>query len=132
MNLKVNILQEDLFILLEDVEVEALGYKIKVKAGFDFDGASIPRALWSVVGNPLTGKYKVAALVHDGLYASEVLPRTVADQVFLELMKKEGVGYAKRYAMYWAVRAGGGYVWSKHTKEEVLKYKDYCKVTPSK
>ena len=37
MNLKVNIVKEDVFILLEDVVVESLGYKITVKAGFDFD-----------------------------------------------------------------------------------------------
>ena len=68
MNLKVNIIKEDVFILLEDVTVEALGYKITVKKGFDFDGASIPQALWSVYGNPLSGKFRIAALVHDALY----------------------------------------------------------------
>ena len=30
--------------------------------------------------------------------------------------------------MYWAVRLDGGKVWKEHTKREVLKYKDYCKV----
>ena len=37
MNLKVNIIKEDVFILLEDVEVESLGYKLTVKKGFDFE-----------------------------------------------------------------------------------------------
>ena len=31
MNLKVNIIKEDVFILLEDVEIKALGYTNKVK-----------------------------------------------------------------------------------------------------
>ena len=39
MNLKVNIIKEDVFILLEDVTVEVLGYRVIVKKGFDFDGA---------------------------------------------------------------------------------------------
>ena len=43
-------------------------------------------------------------------------------------MKEDGVGYFKRYSMYLAVRLGGGKVWKEHTKEEVLKYKDYCQV----
>jgi hypothetical protein len=47
-------------------------------------------------------------------------------------MKQYGVSYIRRYAMYWAVRLGGGKVWKEHTKKEVLKYKDYCKVTLSK
>ena len=43
-------------------------------------------------------------------------------------MKQYKVSYVRRYAMYWAVRLGGGKVWKDHTKEEVLKYKDYCQV----
>ena len=39
MNLKVNIIKNDVFILLEDVVVESLGYKITVKKEFDFDRA---------------------------------------------------------------------------------------------
>ena len=37
MNLKVNIIKEDVFILLEDVTVEALGYRIRVRKCFDFE-----------------------------------------------------------------------------------------------
>lgn len=51
-NLKVEIIEEDVFILLEDVTVGSLGYRITVKAGFDFDGASIPKWLWSIYGSP--------------------------------------------------------------------------------
>ena len=132
MSLKVDIIEEDVFILLEDVTVEVLGYRIKVKKGFDFDGASIPKALWSVYGNPLSGNFRIAALVHDVLYAGEVLDRKVCDDIFLDLMKQYKVSYLRRYTMYWAVRLGGGKVWKEHTKDEVLKYKYYCKVTPSK
>ena len=127
-NLKVSILQDDLFILLEDVVVESLGYKITVKAGFDFDGASIPQALWGVYGNPLSGKFRIAALVHDALYASEYFPRELADAIFLDLMKQHKVGYIKRQTMYYAVRSAGWYVWRGHTKEEVEKYKGFIDV----
>ena len=126
--LKVNIVGENVFILLEDVVVESLGYKVTVKAGFDFDGASIPQALWSVYGNPLSGKFRIAALVHDALYASENLPRDIADAIFLDLMKQHRVGYIKRQTMYYAVRSAGWYVWRGHTKEEVEKYKEFIHV----
>ena len=126
--LKVNIIKEDMFILLEDVTVEALGYRIRVKKGFDFDGASIPQALWGVYGNPLSGKFRIAALVHDVLYASETFPRELADAVFLDLMKQHEVGYVKRQSMYYAVRSAGWYVWKGHEEMEVKKYKEFVHV----
>ena len=126
--LKVNIVDENVFILLEDVVVESLGYKITVKKGFDFDGASIPQALWSVYGNPLSGKFRIAALVHDALYASAELPREVADAIFLDLMKQHKVGYVKRQTMYYAVRIAGWYSWKQLTKEELEKYKEFVNV----
>lgn len=128
MNLKVNIIKEDVFILLEDVTVNVLGYRITVKKGFDFDGASIPQALWSVYGNPLTGKYKIAALVHDVLYASQKVSRELADDIFLDLMKQHKVGYLKRQSMYYAVRSAGWYSWKQLTKEEIKKYKEFVNV----
>ena len=35
--LKVNIVDDNVFILFEDVVVESLGYNITVKNGFDFE-----------------------------------------------------------------------------------------------
>ena len=126
--LKVNIVDENVFILLEDVVVESLGYKITVKAMFDFDGASIPRAFWSLYGNPLSGKFRIAALVHDVLYASQKVSRELADDIFLDLMKQHKVGYLKRQSMYYAVRSAGWYSWKQLTREEIEKYKEYANV----
>ena len=126
--LELTIINENLFILNKDKTAESLGYSITVKKGFDFDGASIPQALWSVYGNPLSGKFRIAALVHDALYASEKLSRKLADDIFLDLMKQHKVGYIKRQTMYYAVRSVGWYVWRGHTKEEVEKYKGFIDV----
>ncbi len=128
MDLKVNIVKEDVLILLEDVVVESLGYRITVKAGFDFDGASIPQAFWSMYGNPLSGKFRIAALIHDALYASEYFPRELADAIFLDLMKQHEVVYIKRQTMYYAVRSAGWYVWRGHKESEVKKYKEFIDV----
>ena len=127
MNLKVNILKEDLFILLENIEVKAFNYTITVKEGFDFNGASIPKSLWGLFGNPLSGDFRIAALVHDVLYASQVLPRIVCDDIFLELMRLHGVNYAKRYSMYLAVRSAGGFAWSRNANE-CTKYTKFVSV----
>lgn len=101
--------------------------QVLVLNGFITDGASIPRAFWRVIGSPFTGKYTASAIIHDALYASELLSRKECDELFLEMLRVEGVGYAKRYAMYWAVRAGGGFVWDNHTSVSVDMAKRFCK-----
>ena len=101
---------------------------IQVNPKFDFDGASIPKALWSVIGSPMTGGYQRAACLHDALYAGEVFEREICDTLFLEAMASEGVGYLKRHAMYWAVRSFGWTVWKNHKQEEVNAYRKYVSV----
>lgn len=115
-------------ILLDDFIAETLKYKFKIKKGFVFDGASIPKLFWNVIGSPFTGKYKEAALVHDALYASEYFKRKECDDIFLDLMERADVGYFKRYTMYWAVRIGGDMVWSKHRYDDVKKAKEFINV----
>ena len=44
------------YLLLEDIIVNSLGYQIKLLKGFDFDAASIPKVLWSIIGSPLNGR----------------------------------------------------------------------------
>jgi len=85
---------------------------VAVKPGFKFDGASIPKLFWSLVGSPFTGKYQRPALLHDALYGAEIFPRKICDEIFLEYMKEEGVGWWKRNLMWIAVRSFGGFVWS--------------------
>ena len=117
--LKVNIVDDNVFILFEDVVVESLGYNITVKKGFDFDGASIPKWLWSIYGSPLNGNYVVASLIHDGLYASQKVSKRISDRIFLDIMKQSNVGYIKRTSMYLAVKMFGGKDW-----KEASEYKD--------
>lgn len=117
--LELEIVNENLFILSKDKTVESLGYNITVKKGFDFDGASIPKWLWSIYGSPLNGNYVVASLIHDGLYASQKVSKGISDKIFLDIMKQSNVGYIKRTSMYLAVKMFGGKDW-----KEASKYKD--------
>ena len=104
---------------------------IQVNPKFDFDGASIPRGLWSIVGSPMTGGYQRAGCLHDALYAGQIFDRGLCDNLFLEAMESDGVGYFKRYAMYWAVRSAGWTVWKNHKQEEVNAYKKFVYVEHS-
>ena len=125
MGVKIEKVSKREYCLLESVTVEANGYKITVKAGLVFDGASIPRSLWSLVGSPFTGGYTRAALVHDALYMGEALERSVCDAIFLELMKKDAVNWLKRNVMYAAVRSAGWLVWRNHDKSLIEANRKY-------
>jgi hypothetical protein len=76
-----------------------------VPAGFVSDGASIPRALWSIIGSPLTGKYRNAAIIHDYFcrnhnfdYSSEEI-----HEVFYRAMIASGVSNTQAGIMYYSV-----------------------------
>lgn len=90
-----------------------------VPAGFVFDGASIPRALWSFM-NPY-GRAFYPSLLHDymynqisyhyecGNYDEEDVEnmRHIADMVFKELLGYHGVGKIRANMAYRAVRLFG-------------------------
>jgi hypothetical protein len=84
-----------------------------LRADFSWDGASIP--WWSqwIFGHPLSLEYRWASLWHD-IGCSEatcIEDRTIADAVFLRLLKEAGVGKYRRLAMWAAVRVYGIWVW---------------------
>ena len=49
--------------------------------GWPFDGASIPRLLWRVVGPPLRGMYRRGAVIHDPAYKGLLLAFRIDRQV---------------------------------------------------
>ena len=122
LNITVNGSQE--YILTNPLVWQDGEYNITVKSGFVFDGASIPKALWSIIGSPMTGGYQRAGCLHDALYASQILDRKIADDIFLESMKSDGVSYFKRYSMYWAVRSFGYSAWNEN-KKSINKWKEF-------
>lgn len=92
------------------------GHVLTAEPGFQTDGASIPRALWTIVGSPFTGKYLGAAVVHDVGCVNHKYSWQVTHRMFYTAMRELGVGddYAK--VLYWGVRLGGP-KWT----EEVIK-----------
>lgn len=98
---------------LSDVryEIQVEKAEIVVKAGFCFDGASIPQMAWSSIGHPFTPEFVRAALVHDVVYHTGLLTRSQADEMLLELLEADGVDWWKRRAMYRAVWLCGGSRW---------------------
>ncbi len=92
---------------------------LEVYKGFVYDGASIPRISWSIIGSPFTGKYQRAAFIHDAIYGIEAFSRLKCDNIFLDIMEEHGCNYIQRHLIYRAVRLFGGLVWKKHTVDTI-------------
>jgi hypothetical protein len=90
--------------LEEDTEIE--GYLIP--AGFDWDGATIPRLFWSIIGGPFHPQVMRASLLHDWLYWTRKIPRKQADKLLRKLLLEDGCTAFKAESMYRAVRMFGG------------------------
>jgi hypothetical protein len=67
------------------------------------DGASIPRAVWSIVGSPWTGLYRNAAVIHDAYCDSHSEPWQAVHRVFYRGMLANGVNPLQAKVMYAAV-----------------------------
>lgn len=81
----------------------------EIPQGFMFDGASIPKFAWSIIGSPFTGKYYNAGLMHDYFYRTGIVTKKEADELFYVKMRQDGVGYIKANLMFAAVKMFGGF-----------------------
>ena len=78
-------------------------------ANYGVDGASIPRALWTLVGSPYTGDYRRASIVHDKACDDAVgnsAARRAADRMFFHACREGGCGIAEAIMLYIGVRIG--------------------------
>jgi hypothetical protein len=117
----------EIWILVDDYRITVPlptegSVSLQIPAGFEFDLASVPRIVW-----PLISSFElslVAPLIHDYFYEftgspvyHEKVPaldfrshyhrvtRYEADQIFLQMMLREGVKRWKARSSYAAVRA---------------------------
>jgi hypothetical protein len=105
---------------------------IIVPAGFIYDGASVPRFVWTLSGMSPDGLHRAAALIHDWLYEHKgKLPvgsylreetggwdvieadwqRDHADRMFGQIMREFGVSPWRRKVAYKAVHWFGRTAW---------------------
>ena len=78
---------------------------VTIPAGFESDGATVPRFLWWYV--PPTGPHLPAVLIHDYLYKHAIGTKAAADDAFYRVLRQSGVGYLKSRLMYWGVKIVG-------------------------
>lgn len=88
-----------------------------IPAGYIFDGASIPRIFWTIIGSPFEPDYWAAALAHDWLYLTHFVDRKTADEVIYQLLKQSGVGTIKAHIIWAAVRSCAAWAWDNNTDD---------------
>ncbi len=90
--------------LLEDFAyVDPFGKQWDAPKGSIIDGASIPRALWTIVGSPFTGLYRNASVVHDVACSVMEQPWRDVHRMFYYAMRRGGVDEQSAKLMYGAV-----------------------------
>lgn len=80
-----------------------------VPKGHVVDGASIPRALWALVGSPFTGCYRRASIVHDWGCDEAVAGRAdrrEVDRMFYRACRAGGCSPGQAKMLYVGVRIG--------------------------
>lgn len=76
-------------------------------AGSKVNGASIPRAFWSIIGGPFEGKYRAASVLHDVAYDQQTRPWKEVDRMFYNAARCSGVGIVEAKTMYYALYRHG-------------------------
>lgn len=102
-------------------ELNGQEYWPEIQSGFQYDGASVPRIVWTLIGFLPDGIHRPAALIHDWLYEGRgavyidgkkfTYDRKLADQLFLHCLKKVGVKSWHSRLAYLAVRGFGNLYW---------------------
>lgn len=100
------------FINKKELQVRLVDYdKIKVynftiAKGYKWDGASIPRMFWRLIGAKTDSRFLIPSLIHDVLCENHNLvdnDRYFADKVFERLLYVSGVPAFNRWLMFHSV-----------------------------
>lgn len=79
------------------------GERWPVEAGVIVDGASIPRAFWTLIGGPFEGLYRNASIIHDRYCDLRTRTWKATHRMFHDAMRCSGVPLLKAKAMFYAV-----------------------------
>lgn len=103
----------NILTLQEDVAVKWRDRMFVIPAGFECDGASVPRFLWSSVSPQIDPCTLRGAVAHDYLYREKVpgWTREEADRLFYDFIREDGLPAVRSILAYWGVRLFGKGAW---------------------
>ncbi len=109
--------KENLEILFRDIEYNIDGLHFIIKAGFAWDGASIPPVIDRIVGHRFDPNNKLFSCVHDALFRCGIISRKETNKRCVELYKmRPDVSRFKRWLILKGLQAGSWIAWNKHRK----------------
>jgi hypothetical protein len=108
----------------EDLEVSIskvpqVQYVVRIPAGYTFNGASIPKSCWLLIGTPFQPDYQLAACVHDWFCehtADDYQSRVIGDATFFKLLTDANVPKWRRVLMYLGVRLNSFWFYGRKAK----------------
>ena len=86
--------------LIDKVNEEV--YYFSIPKGYCFDGASVPRFFWRVIGSNTDNSFLIASLIHDVMCENHHFvnsDREFSTKVFNALLEVAGVNPVKRFVM---------------------------------
>lgn len=93
--------KKELKVCLKDIKKHKEYYFI-IPKGYCYDGASIPRFFWRVIGSNCDNRFLIPALIHDVLCEHHEYidcDRSFSTDIFNALLEESGVGIFKRFFM---------------------------------
>lgn len=81
-------------------------YEFDIPKNYCYDGASVPRFFWRIIGAPTDNSFLIGALVHDVMCENHqyvMNDRHFSSEVFNALLESSKVGKLKRYLMFHSV-----------------------------
>lgn len=93
---------ENLRDLKVEIEYKKENFSFSIPKGFCFDGASIPRLFWRIIGSNTDNRFLIAAMIHDYMCENhEVINnnRYLSTLIFEALLKTGGVKAFQRWIM---------------------------------
>ena len=103
----------DAYALLEPLFITWRDKKLEVPVGFRCDGCSVPEFLWGTVSPKIDPRTIRGATAHDYIYRTHPAgwTRKEADELFYEVIHKDGLSWWRSQKAYWGVRIFGGSAW---------------------
>lgn len=116
--LHFQVLDDKSYLLLDEWLVSVYGVLVAVPQFFKTDLASVPRLpfIYLVVG----GVGVKASVLHDYLYATGLVSREDADEIFYQALIEDGLSVWRAKMMWTGVRVGGASHYNNEAREAFL------------
>ena len=92
---------EELEVIIEDME-DGTTYRFIIEEGYPFDGASIPRFFWRLIGSNTDNTFLIPAMIHDKLCENHSwinYDKQLSTEVFNCMLEANRVNKFKRWMM---------------------------------